>query len=80
MGAVFFAVVIVFIVNWKEVTTNVPLMTLSAQGQVSACFCCPSSSRDFAQSNTVQATALQLAQEKRNVDDEQDTVKNSFSN
>ena len=71
MGAVCFAVVIAFIVNWEELTTTVPLMTLIGAATGVSLLMLSFVAPRIAAANTVQATAFQLAQKKRDVDDEQ---------
>ena len=69
IGAVLFAAVIVSIVNWEEVTTDVPLMTLIGTVTGVSLFMLSFVVPRVAAASSVQATAHQLAQEKRSVDD-----------
>ncbi len=70
LGAVFFAAVIAWIVDWKEVTSAVPLMTLIGAGTALSLFMLSFVIPRVSASTSIPATAHELTREKRNVDDE----------
>ena len=70
LAAVFFAVVIAWIVNWNEVTSAVPLMTLIAAGTALSLIMLSFVIPRVSSSTSIPATAHELTQAKRNVEDE----------
>ena len=71
IGAVLFAVVIGFLVNWNEVTDDVPIMTLFGAGTGFSLFCLAFVVPRVMSASSAQATAHQLVKENREVEEDQ---------